>query len=291
MEDIEKQTPLVLNRLTWKITSFSVGKSDLLRLFQILQERCYDAGEIEVANFKKMDQPDEIYEQNKIKIKQGFDLKLTVDSLDGQELFGEIEEIFNSPNFPDQIKSVYVNSEMPLKQSYNFYPRNVLEIFLDFSKPGLFNLSLLPSQETPNASNITVQGSNSTWVHGVFNEFTNFIKQHPAKLTWLHKHSIYDLLVWLFGLPLGFWVIYKLSNNLNAIFGNFHSIVQSAAYVYVFLATLIIFRLLFHYARWIWPLIEYQSSGNRERKHRIILGAITIGLVSKFIYDIFKAIF
>jgi uncharacterized membrane protein YuzA (DUF378 family) len=288
---MEKQAPLVRNRLTWKITSFSVEKTDLNRLFQILQERCHAAGEIEVTNFKQMDQSDEIYEQNKIKIKQGFDLKLTVVSLDGQELWGGINEIFDSPNFPDQIKSIYVNSEIPLRVPYNYYPRNSLELFLDFSKPELFNLSILPSQETPNASNIAVQGYDSTWVHGVFNEFSNFIKRHPAKLTCLHKHSIYDLLVWLFGLPFGFWVTYKLSNILNAIFGNFHSIVQSAAYVYVFLASLILFRLLFHYARWVWPLIECRSSSNIDLKHRIILGAITIGLISKFIYDIIKAIF
>ena len=90
-----------------------------------------------------------------------------VSSIDGQELYGGIDEIFNSPNFPDQIKSIYVNSEIPLRQCYNYYPRNSLELFLDFSKLGLFNLSLLPSQETPNASNLAVQCYDSTWVHGV----------------------------------------------------------------------------------------------------------------------------
>jgi len=267
-----------------------VGKDDLNKLFQILQERCHAAGEIEVANFKKMDQADEIFEQNKNIIKQGFDLKLTVTSLDGQELWGGINEIFDSPNFPDQIKSVYVNSEIPLRVPHNYYPRNSIEVLLDFSKPGLFNLSLLPSQETPNASNIVVQGYESTWVHGVFSEFSDFIKRRPAKLTWLHKHSIYDFLLWLFGLPFSFWVIYKLSNSINTIFANFHNIVQDAVYVYVFFVSLSLFRLLFHYARWVCPLIEYRSSSNIELKHRIILGAIIIGLVSKFIYDIIKAI-
>lgn len=288
---MEKQQPLVRNRLTWKITSFSVKKSDLNRLFQILQERCHAAGEIEVTNFKKMVQNDEIYEQDKIKIKQGFELKLTITGLDGQEIWGGINEIFDSPNFPDQIKSIYVNSEIPLKVPYNYSPRNSLEFFLDFSKPELFNLSILPSQETPNASNVAVQGYDATWVHGVFNEFSNFINRHPAKLTWLHKHSIYDLLVWIFGLPFSFWVTYKLSNILYSIFGNLPTIVQSASYVYVFLASLIFFRLLFHYARWVWPIIEYRSPGNLGQRHRIILGGITLGLVSAFIYDIFKTIF
>jgi hypothetical protein len=203
---------------------------------------------------------------------------------------GGISEIFDSTNFPDQLKSVYVNSEIPLK-IINYYPRNSFELFLDFSKPELFNLSFIPSQATPNASNILVQGYDATWVHGVYNEFTNFIKKYPAKLTWLHKHSIYDFLVWVFGFPFGFWVTYRLSNILNEIFGKFSNFVQSASYVYVFLASLIIFRLLFDYARWVWPLVEYRSSANIGQKHRIIIGLITIGLVSAFIYDILKTIF
>jgi hypothetical protein len=288
---METQRPLVRNKLSWKITSFSVDKIDnLKKLFLILQERCHAAGEIEVSNFKQMEQTDEIYEQNKSILRERFELKLTVTSSDGQELWGGISELFDSSNFPDQLKAIYVNSEIPLK-IINYSPRNSFELFLDFSKPELFNLSLLPSQATPNASNIIVQGYDATWVHGVYHELTNFIKRYPAKLTWLHKHSIYDFLVWGFGLPFGFWVTYRLSNILNKVFGNFSTFVQSASYVYVFLASLIIFRLLFDYARWVWPLVEYRSSTNIGQKHRIILGTITLGLVSACIYDILKTIF
>jgi hypothetical protein len=288
---MENQKPIVRNKLTWKITSLSVDKHYLNNLFKILEERCRDAGEIEVSNFKQKEQSAEVYEQNKKTLREGFELKITLNSLDGQELWGGITDIFDSPNFPDQIKSMYVNSEIPLKIGYSYYPRNSFELLLDFSKPELFNLSLMPSQETPNASNITVQGLDATWVHGLFNEFTNFIKRHPSRLTWLHKHSVYDWLVWGFGLPFSFWASYKLSNIINSIFSKFSVFVQNAAYVYVFFASLTLFRMLFHYARWVWPLIEYRSSKNISQKHRIILGTITLGIVSMLIYDILKTIF
>ncbi|KKL48448.1 hypothetical protein LCGC14_2325400, partial [marine sediment metagenome] len=67
--------------------------------------------------------------------------------------------------------------------------------------------------------------------------------------------------------------------------------VQNAAYVYVFLASLIFFRLLFHYARWVWPLVEYRSPRNAALKHRVTLGIITLGIVTTLIYDLVKAIF
>ena len=287
---MEKQ-PLIKNKLTRHITSLSIGKDDLRILFNILQERSNGAGEIELAKFQQLDQTDEIYEENKKIIRDGFELKMTLLSSDGQEFWGTIDDVFESPNFPDQVKSIFVGSEIPLTVSYNYYPRNSFQLFLDFSKPDLFNLSFLPSQATPNESNITVQGYDSTWVHGVYNEFNSFIKKSTSYFTWIHKHSVYDLLVWGFGLPFGFWTTYKLSNFLTNVFGEFSIFVQSAAYVYVFLVSLILFRLLFHYARWVWPLVEYRSSRNTALKHRLSLGAIMLSLISALIYDLFKSIF
>lgn len=283
-----EQKPQVRNRLTSKIISFTINKDDLHKLFLILQERSNDAGETEVSNYNPVNQSPEELSKNKKIIKEGFNLKPTIISADGRELWGYFEDIFNSPNFPDQIKSIYVNSEIPLKASYNYYPANSFELFLDFSKPDLFNLSLPSSQATQNASNISVQGYNATWTHGVFNEFNNFIKDHPSKFTWLHRHSVYDLLVWLGGLPFGFWISYRLSGTLNKIFGNVSSFILNCSYVYVFLASLIFFRLLFQYARWVWPLVEYQSLKNKSTKHQVIIGAITLGIVVTIIVDIIK---
>ncbi|TFH42605.1 MAG: hypothetical protein E4G94_05995 [ANME-2 cluster archaeon] len=286
-----EQKPLVRNRLISKISSFSVTKEDLLKLFQILQERSHAAGDIEVANFKKLDQSDEDYEKNKKTLKEGFNLRPTIVSADGKELIGNFKDIFESPNFPDQIKSIYVNSEIPLKVGYNYYPANSFELFLDFSKPDLFNLSFLPSQATPNESNIAVQGYDATWSHGVFNEFNSFVKNCPSKMALLHRHSVYDFLVWILGLPFGFWMSYKFSGILNKIFGGLSSFVLNGSYVYVFLASLVFFRLLFHYARWVWPLVEHKSSKNRAIKHQIILGAIALGILTAFFVDLIKIIF
>lgn len=286
-----EQKPIVRNRLTSKIFSFSASKEDLYKLFQVLEERSQAAGDIEVSNFKKLDQTDEVFEENKKTLKEGFNLKPTIISSDGKELWGNYKDIFDSPNFPYEIKSIYVNSEIPLKARYNYNPANSFVLFLDFSKPDLFNLSFLPSQATPNESNISVQGYDATWVHGVFNEFNSFVKKNPSKMTWLHKHSIYDLLVWGFGLPLGFWMAFRLSGILTKIFGGISPFLLSGSYVYVFFASLIIFRLLFHYARWVWPLVEHKSSKNKAIKHQIILGAITLGLVTTVIWDLIKIVF
>lgn len=287
---MEKKT-IVKNRLISKISSFSVNKEDLLKLLQILQERSQAAGDMEVIKYKKGEQSDEEFEANKKILRDGFILKPTIVSEDGKELWGNIKDIFESPNFPDQLKSVYVNSEIPLKAGYNYTPLNSFEIYLDFSKPDLFNLSFLPSQETPNESNIKVQGYDATWVHGVFSEFNNFIKNKNSKMRWLHLHSVYDLLVLVLAIPFSFWVSYRLSDIINNAFANASIFLLNGLYVYVFLISLTLFRLLFHYARWVWPLVEYQSNKNKNINHQIIIGALVLGVVTTFIVDLIKNLF
>lgn len=286
---MEKNKLLLRTNLLKNIRSFSTKKEELYNLLKILQERSTAAGDIEIANVEKIGEAEEKNEEIKKELRERCELKVTLKGIEGQELFGSIDEIFNSPNFPEEISTIFVASDTLLRV-VNYYPRNSFKLFLDFTKPAMLNFSFLPSQATPNNSNITVEGYDTTWVHGVFNEINSFIDKHPSKLTWIHQHSVYDLLVWLLGLPLGFWSVYKLSGWLNKIFGSFSVFVKSAAYVYIFLLTLILFRILFHYARWIWPLIEYQSPRNKALKHRIVLGVIFIGLIGKLIYDLIRLI-
>jgi len=286
-----KQEPLVRNELKRKITSFSANKDELLKLFKKLEERNYAAGDIEVSNFKQMDQSKEEYEKSKEALKNSFKTQICVAGTDGEQIIGAILEVFNSPNFPDKLKSILVSSDSLFQFNYGIKPRNNFTLFIDFNKPQILDFSFLPSQATPNESNICVTGFDATWVHGVFSEANNFIDRHSSKLTWIHRHSIYDLLLWLLGLPFGFWVVYNLSGFLDKVFGSLSQFIRSAVYVYVFLASLLIFRLAFHYARWVWPLVEYQSPKDKAYKHRITIVTIYIGLIGKLLYDLIKIIF
>ncbi len=288
MED--KQESLVSTKLTRQIRSFSAGKDDLQKLFKILKERNESARNIEVSNFKQIDQTEKEYEENKKLLYDSFELKITVNGSDGSQLYGSVSEIFESPNFPERVKSIFSNSATVFQVRWNFIPRNRFELLLDFSKPSLLDFSFLPSQATPNTSAFAVSGYDTTWVHGVFNEVSVFMDNHRARGACLHKHSIYDLLLYAFGFPLAFWVVYKSSGYVTRVFGGFSEFVKAACYVYVFLASLIIFRVLFHYARWLWPLLEYKTASDKATKHRFFLCTIVIGLITAFIYDLVKTL-
>lgn len=106
-------------------------------------------------------------------LKDGFDIRLSVTGTEGQELFGNIPEVFENNNFPDQVLRVFINSTLALKENYNYFPRNHFQLFLDFSKSRLIDFSITPSQPTPNDSNFKASGLDSTWTNGIFNEVRN----------------------------------------------------------------------------------------------------------------------
>ena len=277
-------------RLSQAIRSFSIDKQDLRKLCDILQERSTAAGIIEADKYEKREgQKDEDYEKDKRLLKEAFELKITISGSNGAELYGTIDEVFNSPNFPDKINSFYVNSESTLKGVYNWYPRNSFDLFLDFTKPKVFDFSLMPSHLTPNNSNFRVQGYEATWANGVFHEINSFINEKKAILSLVHNHSVYDISVWLLGLPLAFWVCSKASKTIKLIATNVF--VQNALYVYVFFVMLLIFRILFHYLRWITPLVEFKYKNSKVVLHRCFFGAILLTILGSFIYDVLKILF
>ena len=281
---------ILTTELSQQITACTFSKDDLETLCEILQESSYAAAEEEIINYTPIDRPLEQILADRELLRSGFELKVTVRGIDDKVLFGTIPAVFNSPRFPDKVKSLYINSESDLRDLHNWSPRNRFELLLDFTKSKFFNLSLSPSISTPNGSHFFVTGLNSDWVSGVYRKVTDFIKEKRTHRRFLHRHSIYDGLVLCGGLPFAFSIAFKLSSWIDTLFGEVSGILESAAHVYVFFLSLHLFRALFDYARWIFPIVEYKSSTNTARKHRYILGGLVVAVFGNFLYDLLKIV-
>ena len=287
---MEQQNQAILTtELSEQITACAFSKADLQALCEKLQESSYEAADEEISHYNPIDRPPEHILADKESLRLGFELQVAVRGIDDKVVDGTIPVVFNSPRFPDKVKSLYINSELDLRNLYNWFPRNRFELLLDFAKPG-FNLSLSPSGSTPNASKILVSGRNETWVNGVYHAVMEFVKNRKTHRKFFHRHSVYDLLLACLSLPFAFSIAAKLSGVMNSLFGQHSGILKSAAYVYVFYVLLLLFRILFDYARWIFPIVEYKESTDSAQKHRAILAAIILGVLGNFIYDVFKIV-
>lgn len=280
--------PKINNRQKMDVSSLSLDKEELRKFCDILQERANAAAEIEVRLFQQNEQTEEQYESNKATLRESFELKITVTGTAGDEHWGAIGDIFDSANFPEQVKTLYIDSDSTLRHVHNYYPQNSFKVFLDFSKPKIFDLSLLPNTGTPNESYIEVKGYDPTWVNGVFSEIKSFIDRRSSTLSKVHNHSVYDILLWILGFPLAFWVCSKFSPSIESSFGGENAFVKGALYLYAFVATLFLFRILFHYLRWVCPLVEYRNKDNNMLIHRAAFSVLTISWIGQFIYDTAK---
>jgi hypothetical protein len=279
---------IVRNRLTKNITSLSLDKDELRRFLNILQERANAICEIECKKIESFS--DVNLEKAKENLKTCAPLNITITGKQSEELFGTIDEVFNSVSFPERIKSLYVNSNLSYKTLFNYYTENSFEIIIDFSKPKVFDFTFQPNEKTPNDSVFRVEGSDNTLVNGVFHEIDSYVNGKPAIFSKIHNGSIYSLLIWFLGIPFGFWACLKLSFFANTFIEN-DIFLRNAFFVYVFFVSLFVLRILFHYFRWVYPMIEYRSKKERSIIHQAALFSIIIGLIGKFIYDVFSHIF
>ena len=279
---------IVKNRLRKQIDSLSINKEDLLKFLNILQVRANSACDIECNHIESFI-PAENLEKSKEDLRSCSILKLTINGQDGEELFGSIDEVVESVSFPEQIKSLYLNSELIYKSNFNYIPRNSFNVFIDFSKPKVLDFSFAPSNKTPNDSTFCVEGFDNTWVNGVFSEIDKYFVKRSSKISGIHKNSIYDLIVWIIGIPIGFWACFKLSSYINQVFSN--SFLQSAVFVYVFFLSLFVLRILFHYSRWLYPKIQYKSTKDASIIHRGFFYIIATGIFVTFLYDILCLLF
>jgi hypothetical protein len=125
-----ESTENVSFRLSRPIGSVRLDKNALKSLALILEERVVAAGDMELAKWKQGNLSDEQFQNDKQKFKAAHVPSLTVKGTDNKEVFGTVDEVFNSPNFPDQVLSFYANSETLLRARHNYVPSNGMTLFI-----------------------------------------------------------------------------------------------------------------------------------------------------------------
>lgn len=272
-------------RLNLAGQSLRINRLELRHLLEVLQERALGAVELEFSNPAFHGRPVAETEQLRNELNDGYLFFVTVAGFNGDQINGTIEEVFDSPNFPKDVASLFVDSSTKLRGK-NYQPRNSLVLFIDFRRPAIFDFNLMPSHATENNSYFSARGLDPTWVRGVYHELESFVREHRVGARWLHRHSVYDVLLFLVGFPVAFWVSFRLS----AIIGTAGSseFLRAGLYLYAGISALWIFRALFHYARWLWPLVEFKRDDSTLALHRAAWGVVSSILLYPFIYDVTK---
>ncbi|MGE4233479.1 MAG: hypothetical protein AB7F43_09140 [Bacteriovoracia bacterium] len=210
---------------------------------------------------------------------------------------GEVVEAFDpnkisTTDFPTPIQKIKINSyeietyggiTAPGRQ------RNAFEIILDFSSVPVFDLVTNPSKSTENESSIYVKGEDSFVVQAAYDQLVDFFSHSRTFWVFIHKESIYEFLKWFVAVPIGLLSLKNLDGKIQAYILS-SSEFLTIIYVILFAFGLFLFRLVFNWARWLFPYVDFDL--NRPpflAFQRYIFAVFSGGLIGTYSMQLFKS--
>ncbi len=274
------------------IAASRLKRGDLKRLYKLINDKQIEFRDRFMPVLQQ--QPNEtldVFEARKKRVYDSFVTSMVIRTTNDAWLHGNNESFLEETNLPDDIWSILFNTDTVPKAILGFTPLCRIVVFLDFTTPPLLDFTRLPTLPTPNESNFEIAADNHSWFAASKGLLSEFFDARKTKVNWLHRAAMYDILLVFFGLPMAIWSDYRLSEVLNNA-PKIPSIISSAIYVYVFLLSLNIFRVLFSYSRWVFPKVELEMQrSSSPLRHRSAWLAIMIPLVAALIYDVAKSLF
>lgn len=265
-----------------KIKSSLLTKDDLRSIYTILAKKSDEAADIEINLYPNApEQTKEAFKNLKGK------LWIQIWGENNEYISGDHESIFDNNRFPKKILRINFNGY----NGYQFITQNRMhnwfELQFDFNKTEIFNFSKIIEPNNQNNSYFSVQGTNETWVDGVYQAINLFLKDKSLTRNWLYFNFTYDLLLYLLFFP----IIFRGAYRLGALFhiSNLTIPLRTAIYIYFFIIFLYAFRILFNYTKWIYPIIELKNG--QPAVHRNILIVILLGIFGSASYDLIKSLF
>ena len=273
------------------ISACRLKRDGLKFLYRILNERQKEYRDRVLS--REPQHPNETeqdFKQRKASAYNAFVVSVTISAENGEMLTGNKEEIFDDVNFPARLRSVFYSTQSVPSAVLNHVPQDRAMLFLDFSRPPMFDFSRLPTLPTPNDSNFEISAVSETWFSATKAKLVDFFNERRSGYEWLHRAGIYDVLLFVIGLPMAVWACARLQGMVPMI-ANLDTIPKGLVYCYTFLAVLLIFRTVFSYSRWVFPKIEIENDARGSPlRHRAVWAVVMGGIFLPALYDVIKAL-
>jgi hypothetical protein len=277
-----------LNR-TIEVPSCVLSVDDLRKLFADLDALTREATGRQIDGFvQPIGMTPAAFATSKSQVKQESGLTMYVFGKHGEQLAITSPAVITRDALPDRLSTVTFDSAGSFKLQVNYDPVNRFRLVFDFTESPLLGTHDPWTQPTPNISAFEIVGADQTWVAGVADKVLGFLRARKRTRRWLHGAGTFTLLGWVVGIPAILWLIYRWDGLIQRVTGGVPSTLRAVVYIYVFLVLFLLYRGVFYFVRWLFPIIELE--GSRSKTARTVGGAIVLGLVTGLVYDVLKAI-
>lgn len=256
--------------------------SDLRRLYKLLESKATEAAERQVALLtQQQGQSQTQFEQFKATVRSAMAVVVRVQTKGGGWTGATSMQPLEDEQLPDGVIKIEFDSAALYRSRFNnLLPNNHFLVAIDFVRPSILDMN---PQPVPNTSTATVSGLDLTWANGLCDELIAFFRQTASRRGWLHFPESYTMLLILLGFPLSFDIVYYLDKMVRRV-GSLPQALSVAIYVYSVLVVLYGFRVLFNYARWVFPKIEMDAPRQHIGvKHRIAISTLAIMIIGALV--------
>lgn len=266
-----------------------ISLENIKDLFRDLQSINSQFGEKIIAQLNKRENmTDDQWKIHKEHLlSDAFCLTTTINTERDIQIYGENISLFDDSNIKYPIKSIFFTNVNSYKRNANGdEPINRFTVFVDFSKPAIFDPNILVSSATPNNGRITISAQDIMF----FNAVQKSVEKHiTSKKSWyspLHQNFSYDLGMWLFALPISLYFSTFYMNEIIPENSQF-SLFRWPLFLYFGGLSLIIYRTVIAYAKWAFPVNVLVENKDTAYKHRLALA----GFASWMIYQVASTVY
>jgi hypothetical protein len=293
MSDAKPNLPPALRTftITAPIKACRLRRDDLARLYRVINDRQIEYGQTFLAQLvQQSTETPQQFQERRARVTNAFVTTVNITRANNEIVSGSGEHFLAGENISDNILTVFYTTmagpnALGITQELL---HNRATLLLDFSRPTILDFTKLPTFATPNNSNFEITAASEAWFTTLSTRLTQLFDERRTGYNWLHQPGIYDLFLFIVGLPFGLWIDYRCRPTIHEL--QLPHVLEVGAYVYLFLAGLFIFRAAFTYSRWVFPKIEIQSQASPPLRHRAVWLAIMIGVFGSAIWDAIKAL-
>ena len=269
------------------LRGLNVSIDDVRRIVDRLSPHVDDEGRREIDRLLE-NGPDthERRELLEVEREQAFRITVTIFGRDGESLFGYGTELFDSPNIPEPIESIYISNSAAYQTVARREPLNNFTLTLDFSTPPLVDNNNPVSSPTQNFSNFTVEGDRDAWVASIHQAVMDILEKRSNGRRFMHAAFVYDIGLLIFGLPAAIYLCWRLSKFVEASLGVISPFISAVTYIYIVFLVLNVYRVLFGYTKWAFPPVELTNNQSRSKLHRKFWYAILVSLTAGAMYNL-----
>lgn len=217
---------------------------------------------------------DEFSKRKDYLLDNAFRVTVSIIGFDGQTLYGETQDAFDSVDVPYPIRTIYFTNLTAFKRNANgSNPPNSFSVTVTFDKPPLIDPNPLVSDPTPNGSEATLECQDVTFFRAAQTIVHQRLNSKRRWYAFIHEKFAYDIGLWVLAFPYSlYWIAIYATYFFPDDRPNWAY--RTAFFIYGIGISLFIYRALFGYLKWAFPVNCLEENKDAATFNRVALGGI-----------------